>query len=56
MNDKCEEKKKILYVSKKNPNANKNANAKANGVVEELCGIMDTKVLYISKNTALMNR
>jgi len=32
------------------------ANAKANaGVVKELWG-MDTKVLYISKNTALMNR
>jgi len=31
------------------------ANAKANGVVEELCN-MDTKVLYISENTAIMNR
>jgi len=28
----------------------------ANGVVEELCANMDTKVRYISKNTALMNR
>jgi len=31
-------------------------NMQANGVVEELCVDMDTKVLYISKNTALMNR